>query len=166
MRLLSLGKRYGEFFPTRISANAAVLVSCGILTLIFGDSGSVLAQNAPPAASQGVYSMAQAQRGRQIYEKQCAACHGGSLSGIDVNPPLAGSRFIAGWKGQPVSALVTRIRTTMPPETPGSVTAAQSVDVVAHILRANRFPEGNQELPTTSAGLRSIRIDQPPSVRK
>ena len=166
MRSLCPGRRHGKIFPSRIPVNAAVLVTCGFLVLVFGHTGSVEAQTAPLTVSQGVYSVAQAERGRQVFEKQCAACHGGSLSGSDVNPPLAGSRFIAGWKGQPLSALVTRIRTTMPPERPGSITAAQSVDVVAYILRANRFPEGSRELPIASAGLRSIRLDQPPSVRK
>jgi cytochrome c len=131
-----------------------------------GQSGKAFGQSAQTAAAQGVYTTAQAERGRQVYDRQCAVCHGGSLSGIDVNPPLAGSRFLSGWKGQSVGALVTRIRATMPPEKPGSLTVSQSVDVAAFILRTNRFPAGTRDLPVTPAGLRSIKIDQPPSVRR
>lgn len=138
----------------------------GLSLLVFGHTGPGMAQTAQSAASQGVYSTAQAERGRQIYDRQCAICHGGSLSGIDVNPPLAGTKFLAAWKGQSVGALVTRIRTTMPPEKPGSLTNVQSVDVTAFVLRANRFPAGARDLPAAPTGLRSIKIDQPTSARR
>lgn len=144
----------------------AVIPILGLLLMNVGQSGKAFGQSAQTAAAQGVYTTAQAERGRQVYDRQCAVCHGGSLSGIDVNPPLAGSRFLSGWKGQSVGALVTRIRATMPPEKPGSLTVSQSVDVAAFILRTNRFPAGTRDLPVTPAGLRSIKIDQPPSVRR
>ncbi len=106
----------------------------------------------------GVYTSAQAQRGRVYYGQRCAVCHGTGLEGADVNPALAGTGFTGKWRGQSVGQLVNRIRTTMPLDEPGSMTATQAADVTAYLLMRNRYPAGAAELPRGATQQNTIRI--------
>jgi cytochrome c len=113
-------------------------------------AGTALAQSTSEPASKGVYTKAQATRGAALYEAECARCHGGAMEGIDVAPPLSGARFLSNWTGQPISALATRIRTTMPLDEPGKLGQAASADLVAALLDANGYPAGEVELSPKS----------------
>jgi cytochrome c len=135
----------------------AVLVLAAVLAI-----GSAAAAQLGRGASQGIYSAAQAARGRDAYAERCAVCHGANLAGLDVNPPLAGPRFLSNWSGQDVNALAARIRTSMPPDQPGTVSLAQSVELIAFLLQENRFPAGAGDLPASPSALRAIQFDTPP----
>lgn len=121
--------------------------------------------SASPAPSTGVFSIDQALRGQATYVEKCAHCHGDGLEGIDVSPPLAGSRFMSNWLGQSAADLASRIRMTMPIEQPGSLSVAQSADVVAFILQENGFPAGMHELPASGTALRAVLIDNSSTAR-
>jgi mono/diheme cytochrome c family protein len=99
----------------------------------------------------GVYSADQAQRGAASYTQSCAACHGDTLGGSDQAPALAGDDFISRWEEQLVSDLADRIRTSMPLDNPGSLSAATTADIVAYVLQVNSLPAGAAEL-TADAG--------------
>jgi quinoprotein glucose dehydrogenase len=114
---------------------------------------------APRSASSGVYSAVQAERGRALYQVQCASCHGAALAGADTNPPLTGGRFLANWTGQSVAALAKRIRTTMPLDQPGKLGLAETADLVAYLLLANDFRGADVELPSSPRELDVIKID-------
>src|SRR5437879_7706810 len=62
----------------------------------------------------GVYTEEQAKRGEEVYQKECAACHGDMLTGGESAPPLTGGAFQANWNGLSLSDLFDRIRKTMP----------------------------------------------------
>ena len=64
-------------------------------------------------ATEGVYSVEQAARGRQVYQDQCVTCHGDALEG-SVGPPLAGDGFLSIWSARQVVELVDKIQNTMP----------------------------------------------------
>lgn len=135
---------------------AALLVTLGAaIPVIWSDL------EAQGVASAGIYTTAQAARGRTVYQARCASCHGGALAGEDTNPPLAGGRFLANWSGQSVGALTRRIRNTMPLEDPGSLTLRQTTDVVAYMFQANAFRGGATELPSNPEQLNRLRIDIP-----
>jgi mono/diheme cytochrome c family protein len=106
----------------------------------------------PPATARtlqdGVYTEAQSARGQDLYTKQCAGCHGPSLAGAQ-GPALVGEPFVGKWRAEPISALLTKIRFTMPPETTVPLTDERTVDIVAHILKSNGFPAGATELAPT-----------------
>jgi mono/diheme cytochrome c family protein len=104
----------------------------------------------------GVYSDAQAQRGRQQYLQHCSLCHSVSLQGNNESPPLIG-QFMPDWEGAPLSDLYDFISTTMPLDKPGSLNAAAYTDIVAYLLKANGFPSGQTELQPQA--LQSIRFD-------
>jgi cytochrome c len=107
----------------------------------------------------GVYTDAQAERGKAAFEQNCAKCHGGQLQGMDEIPPLAGSHFMADWETQSIADLVQRIHNTMPMDNPGALSTATSTDVVAYLLSQNKIPAGTTELPGEASMQSQIRID-------
>ena len=99
-------------------------------------------------ADQGVYTSAQAARGATVFEAHCLSCHreGGTA------PVLAGARFTKSFADSTLLAVFTTIQTTMPRNAPGSLTETEYVDVVAHLLKLNGFPDGMTELAVASLG--------------
>jgi cytochrome c len=117
------------------------------------------AQSTSISVTDGVYTTAQAQRGKATYEVFCAGCHAtdllGTNSGDSGAPPLKREGFMS---GSNAGALFTKIRRTMPEDAPGSVPAPDVVDVIAYLFEANRFPAGRTELPVAAAELERIQI--------
>src|SRR6266853_70411 len=111
-------------------------------------------------ATDGVYTDAQATRGRALYQERCSLCHGDALGG-GLAPPLSGSVFIAAWGAQPLWELVSKIRNTMPANDPGKLTPSQSADLAAYILQAGKFPSGRTELGVDEAALKAIVLPGP-----
>jgi mono/diheme cytochrome c family protein len=140
---------------TRSKLGAAALLG---LAALGASSTALYAQAAGKTVWDGVYSDAQAARGKAVYDARCTSCHGAGLEGADVAPSLSGDRFTGAWQGQSVGGLVTRVRTTMPLDDPGSLGMKDSVDVVAYILKQNQFPAGAAELPGDAAPLQQIGI--------
>lgn len=95
--------------------------------------------------TEGVYSVEQAARGQQVYDEQCALCHGDALEG-SIGPPLAGDGFLSIWGARPVLDLVDKIHNTMPLEAPAPLSRQASIDLTAYVLRAGGFPDGEAEL--------------------
>lgn len=131
----------------------AVLAAVAVCIGAAGPSGAArgAAQEAgEPSVWDGVYSPAQAERGRALYEAACARCHGEDLSGANARP-LAGESFIRDWGGLKLDGVLTRAR-TMPPGAAGSLGETGYVDIIAYVLRANEFPHGEAELTAERAG--------------
>jgi S-disulfanyl-L-cysteine oxidoreductase SoxD len=106
----------------------------------------------------GVYTEAQSKRGEAVYLEMCANCHGVELEGMDMSPPLAGATFGSNWNDLTMGDLSERIRISMPADRPGTMTRAQVADVMAFMLKANKFPAGPTELPQDVLTLKQIRI--------
>lgn len=104
------------------------------------------------SASSGVYSAAQATRGKILYAMQCRSCH--------TPESHTGAIFDSWWGGRLVSDLFQYVQERMPKNEPGSLTPQEYADVVAYILRMNRLPSGAEELSTEVAALRRIRIEK------
>jgi quinoprotein glucose dehydrogenase len=60
---------------------------------------------------------------------------------------------------QPVAALASRIRTSMPLDMPGTLGLKDSADLTAAILAANGYPAGDMEMPSSASALQTITID-------
>jgi cytochrome c len=95
----------------------------------------------------GVYTEAQAERGRESYQQACVACHRDDLRGDNTAPSLVGESFLFLWGDMEVGELSTRIQKVMPPERPGSLSVQTYTDIVAFVLQKNGFPSGERELP-------------------
>jgi mono/diheme cytochrome c family protein len=113
------------------------------------------AQAPKPRIWQGVYTTAQAERGRAAYTTSCLRCHNADLSG-DRGPALRGDRFMMTWGGGGVDRLFAKIRDTMPPFATSTLDDATKLDIVTFILQANSFPPANRDL--AAADLESIQI--------
>jgi S-disulfanyl-L-cysteine oxidoreductase SoxD len=113
----------------------------------------------------GVFTEEQAKAGQEAYTKACAECHGADLMGDGYTPVLKGPDFMANWNNLTVGEFYDRIRSSMPPSDPNSVSPAAKVQIVAHILKQNGFPTGKSELPGTSEGMKAIKIEATKSGR-
>jgi mono/diheme cytochrome c family protein len=117
---------------------------------------SLMAQT-PPAIWAGIYTEAQAERGRSVVENHCSECHHADLSGGE-GPALVGPTFMLKWELQSVERLFHKIRDTMPEVGSSDVTEAQKLDTVAYILQQNGFPAGATELTDTKDALAAIKM--------
>ncbi len=145
--------------PNRLTlavAGAALLMSL---------AAAALAQPAGKPASAGAFSKAQADHGAEVFQAQCARCHGNSMEGLDVAPPLTGARFMGNWLGQPIGALAARIRTSMPLDMPGTLGLGDSAALTAAILSANGYPAGPTDMPTSPSQLQAYPIEAPPAAK-
>jgi mono/diheme cytochrome c family protein len=88
----------------------------------------------------GIYTSAQAGRGREVYNSYCVDCHTGNLSQIH------GQHFIDNWREDSLKPLFDRIKRTMPGNAPRSLSDQQYLDVLSFILQKNDFPAGKKEL--------------------
>lgn len=105
--------------------------------------------------SEGIYSDGQATRGQIIFKERCAVCHGAALEG-SVGPPLVGAEFMGDFNKLPLSELFNKIQKTMPQDDPGTLQPPQTADLVAFILKSNKFPAGRADLGIDEAVLKSI----------
>jgi S-disulfanyl-L-cysteine oxidoreductase SoxD len=105
----------------------------------------------------GVYTADQAKRGEALYTQHCGACHGGTLLGAEAAPALTGFEFASNWSGLTLGDLFERIRTSMPPDDPGRISAQQKADILAHMLRVGGFPAGTTDLSRDAQVLTQIK---------
>ena len=105
----------------------------------------------------GVYTEAQATRGAELFDRECAGCHGPSGAGGSMAPALVGPAFSANYDGQTIGDLFERNRTTMPIGKEGQLSGQQNADITAFLLHCNKFPAGTTELPTQSMTLKQIK---------
>ena len=101
---------------------------------------------------ESVYTADQATQGAQIYATRCATCHGDNLQGMESAPSLAGANFKKSWETQPLATLANRIRTTMPPTAPNSITGPQLNNLMSYILKANDIAAGTVALSLPGTG--------------
>ena len=106
-----------------------------------------------------MYTREQADEGRGVYARSCAACHGGELQGA-TSSALASAEFRARWSSaeRSLDDLYTLIRTAMPPGQQGSLTNDQYLAVTAYLLERNGVPAGAQRLIADRTLLARTRI--------
>ena len=97
----------------------------------------------------GIYTVDQAERGKQSYQQACAQCHPLDWYRGDAMRP---------WDGAPLKNLYDVIATTMPPANPASLKGREYVALLAYILSLNEMPAGAEELPASPDALEKILI--------
>jgi sugar lactone lactonase YvrE/mono/diheme cytochrome c family protein len=122
-------------------------------------AGVLFAQTPSRSVWEGVYTEQQGQRGKPLYNKHCASCHGENMEGGEMSPPLVGDEFMANWNGLTAGELFDRIRTTMPFNEPNTLSREVDADITAYIFKLNSFPAGTTELDRRSEVLKQIRIE-------
>lgn len=113
-----------------------------------GDSGRVTVWD-------GVFTMDQSRSGQALYDEHCSGCHRGGQS--SVNPESLGDGFQSAWGEDYLSSFYDVIAETMPRGNPASLQRDEYVDIVAYLLDANGFPEGDATL--AHEDLAAIRVE-------
>jgi len=119
-----------------------VLISVTFGALTLGGFGA----QPTPQQSGGIFTAAQAQSGRAIYDRNCSACHGATFEGSGDAPALAGATFMLKWGPKMASELFGVILQTMPPTNRGSLGEEGALNATAYILQRNGARSGQQPL--------------------
>jgi quinoprotein glucose dehydrogenase len=156
--------RYRNVRPTRGAGGRAVS-SAGLVFLVAFLLAAQPAGQAPRSVWDGVFTDAQAERGRVSYSANCSSCHGPDLGGGE-SKSLRGERFWSDYKETTVDYVLGQISRNMPfsddGSLAGSLAASTYADIVAHILQTNGFPAGKEDLTRdSSVGVQIIRKEGP-----
>ncbi|MCC7054605.1 MAG: c-type cytochrome [Gemmatimonadaceae bacterium] len=104
----------------------------------------------------GVYTLAQATKGKDLFAMRCQSCH--------TPTQHSGPPFRNKWFGKSLGDLYTYIRREMPKNEPRSLSDQEYTLALAFLLRMNGMPTGPVPLAADSAALQSIRLDSVPAV--
>lgn len=140
----------------RMRIRIAVLVLMGAW---IAAAGHAVVRAQQKSVWDGVFSAEQADRGAAAYKESCSECHGGDLMGDGFAPALTGADFQSNWNDLSLGDFFERIRISMPPSGPSSVTPAAKADIVAHILNQNKYPAGKTEIEPKTEVLKEIKIE-------
>lgn len=116
---------------------------------------------AQSAADGGVYTVAQAASGREVYQRECALCHGAELEGGEAGPALAGEAFRIAWTGRTLGELFALTRRTMPVTRPAGLPDNTYAELIAYLLNRNGYVPGARPLPAEPAVLSAIALPAP-----
>ncbi|WP_336981645.1 PQQ-binding-like beta-propeller repeat protein [Altererythrobacter fulvus] len=111
----------------------------------------------PPAertVADGIFSAAEAARGKTLYAEHCAACHGADFNPAPGAPPVKGAAFLTNWKTRTLGEFYAKVK-TMPPGAAGSLSDADYRAAMAYILEANGYKPG-EPLPADSGLMQAI----------
>ena len=123
------------------------LISVSLLFL------SSCAEQVPETSMDGIYTLAQAERGKGLFTSLCERCH--SVQ------EFSGRSFDSIWAGVPAAALYARIANTMPFDQPGSLGIPQVTALMAHIFNENDMPAGDKPLEGDIDWLMSVSLARP-----
>ncbi len=118
-------------------------ISMVALTAGLGLAGSQAPGSQPAPA---VFTAAEAEAGRAIYQSRCAGCHLPDLAGRNEAGPLVGVNFLNAWAARTTDDLRDYIRATMPPGAGRTLGDEAYLSVTAFILQANGAVAGEQPL--------------------
>ena len=133
-------------------------VSCCALLVVALIGSAIDGQEPKRTVWDGVYTAAQAERGRSAYLQSCASCHADDLRGKGTAPSLVEESFVFLWGDMSVGDLFERTRMLMPSDRPGSLAADTYADIIAFIAQKNGFPAGSTDLGADVAALKQILI--------
>src|SRR3954471_315298 len=132
-----------------------------VLLIVSASAARPAAQQAPAGEKKvwdGVFTAAQAARGKEPFERSCARCHNIELAGSQRGPALKGNVFWSKYDNENLSSLFMFIRDTMPQDGPSLVTDEIKADVLAYIMSVNGMPAGSSELKADIRALEEIKI--------
>jgi S-disulfanyl-L-cysteine oxidoreductase SoxD len=142
---------------SRWSVRAACVWLLALLVTAWAASNpGVRAAQAGKTVWDAIYTEAQAERGKDAYEKDCAFCHLSDLAGQGFAPPLIEDTFKQRWEDGTLNDLYVVIKATMPQDKPDSLTADTYADIVAFLLKSNKYPAGQQELKPDAAEMKGV----------
>jgi len=133
----------------------------GLATAMWIAAIAVASAQQPPSEKKvwdGVFTSAQAARGKAPFERSCARCHNVELAGSQRGPALKGNVFWSKFDNDNLSTLYMLIRDTMPQDGPSLVTDEIKADILSYLMSMNGMPSGNDELKADIRALEGIKI--------
>jgi S-disulfanyl-L-cysteine oxidoreductase SoxD len=128
-----------------------LFASGSVLALALG-AVSVSGQAPQKTTNSGVYTAAQAERGKKVFEAKCTACHDTAR--------FTGEQFVDPWEGKPLKDVWDIASGTMPEDNPGSLAQQEYGDIIAYFLQLNGFATGDAELPGNAAAMANIKMEK------
>ena len=133
--------------------NPVLLISGTVLAVALG-AAAVSGQAPAKTTNSGVYTAAQAERGKKLFEAKCTTCHDTAR--------FTGDQFLDPWAGKPLKDVWDIASGTMPEDNPGSLQQQEYGDILAFFLHLNQFPAGDVELKGDAAVMAGIKIEKKP----
>lgn len=131
--------------------------------LLLATAAAITASQAARTAQSGIYTTAQALRGKADYKQHCSYCHHDDLLGGEdlavIPPALVGLAFEEQFLGRSAGHMFRQVADTMPwrrkPLAP-----REYADIISYLLQENGFPAGDRELPPDPALLDDVVISR------
>jgi mono/diheme cytochrome c family protein len=125
------------------------LISACVLTV----TAVVTSAQAPTkTTNSGVYTAAQAARGKQTFNEKCSGCHEPSR--------FSGDSFLESWNNKTMKDIWDVASGTMPEDNPGSLKQQEYADILSYFLTLNEYPTGDAELQPGAAPMAAIKIEK------
>ena len=102
--------------------------------------------------NSGVYTAAQAERGKKTFGEKCSGCHEPSR--------FSGDTFHEAWDGKALKEIWDIASGTMPEDNPGSLKQQEYGDILAYFLSLNEYPTGDSELEGNAAAMAAIKVEK------
>ncbi|HYE85416.1 MAG TPA: cytochrome c [Vicinamibacterales bacterium] len=102
--------------------------------------------------NSGVYTAAQAERGKKVFSEKCTTCHEPSR--------FSGDAFTESWNGKALKEIWDVASGTMPEDNPGSLKQTEYADIIAYFLHLNEYPTGDAELAAGAAPMAAIKVEK------
>lgn len=102
----------------------------------------------------GIFSAAQAQRGRAGFLWNCMECH-------ELEEYTAAGAYLEEMEGKTVWDVFEFIWSEMPEDNPSWLKPEQYADILAYILSVYGMPSGDEDLPTDKGTLEDIVVEGP-----
>ena len=110
------------------------------------------AQAPTKTTNDGVYTAAQAGRGKTVFDAKCSGCHEPSR--------FTGEAFFEAFNNKPMKDIWDIASGTMPEDNPGSLKQQEYADILAYFLQLNEFKPGDAELQGNAAAMAAIKIEK------
>jgi len=145
-------KREGAAWPRGVrlslAATLVLVVAVGVRA-----HGALGLQTQGKTVKDKIYTKDQAARGAELYGQYCDKCHDPAKlpEGKKPPPPIVGAKFKDSWQDKTLGELYTLVLTTMPSDGSAVLTPEQTINLIAHLLKLNEYPEGTTPLKVDDA---------------
>jgi quinoprotein glucose dehydrogenase len=110
------------------------------------------AQAPTKTTNDGVYTAAQADRGKTLFNEKCSGCHEPSR--------FSGEAFLESWNNKTMKDIWDVASGTMPEDNPGSLKQQEYADILGYFLSLNEYPAGEAELQPGAAPMAAIKVEK------
>ena len=110
------------------------------------------AQAPTKTTNDGVYTAAQADRGKTLFNEKCSGCHEPSR--------FSGDAFLESWNNKTMKDIWDVASGTMPEDNPGSLKQQEYADILGYFLSLNEYPAGDAELQPGAAPMAAIKVEK------